>query len=106
MIRYSPTHSVLPEPALIGALLQRDRSVAVTGELREFARVGIDRGEPGEDADSRLQPAPAAPTQRERSVMVAHGIQFDGRGFRFAGFRYDRLIDAVHQSRRSGQGCE
>jgi len=45
----------------------------------------------------------APPTQNEHAVMAAHGIEFDGSGFRFAGFRHARLIDALQQAR---QGCE
>jgi hypothetical protein len=60
----------------------------------------------GTDSSRTAVPAPArAPTQPERIVMAAHGIQFDGRGFRFAGYRYHWLADAVRQSRMAGQGC-
>jgi hypothetical protein len=43
----------------------------------------------------------AAPTDNERAVMASLGIQFDGRNFRFAGYRYDRLADAVNYARRA-----
>jgi hypothetical protein len=62
---------------------------------------------PGEPRGARqdLNTAPE-PTPQERAVMAAHGIRFDGRGYRFAGYRHERLVDAVQQSRRAGQGCE
>lgn len=47
-----------------------------------------------------------SPTQDELAVMAAHGILFDGCGFRFAGYRHGRLVDAVRESRQSGKGCE
>jgi hypothetical protein len=43
----------------------------------------------------------AAPTGTERVLMASLGIQFDGRTFRFAGCRYDRLTDAVNHARRA-----
>jgi hypothetical protein len=45
-------------------------------------------------------PCPA-PTEAERALMAPLGIQFDGRAFRFAGYRYDRLADAVSYARRA-----
>jgi hypothetical protein len=35
--------------------------------------------------------------------MAPLGIQFDGRAFRFAGYRYDRLADAVNYARRANE---
>jgi len=129
-----PTFPPLSLAALAGAMLHRDRRPASGDEQREIARLGIQREGPdygfdgyhyqelddavayariarsrteGSEPGMRLRRPPIdAPTQDELAVMATHGIQFDGRGFRFAGFRYDRLIDAVRQSRRSGQGCE
>lgn len=43
-----------------------------------------------------------APNDSEQALMASLGIQFDGRAFRFAGFRYDRLADAVNYARRAG----
>jgi len=42
-----------------------------------------------------------APTRAEQTLMDSLGIQFDGRRFRFAGFSYDRLADAVSYARRA-----
>jgi hypothetical protein len=89
----------LPGPAPIAALLQHHQQ-PFGEERREFVSLAVDQGVQ-EDGSPNV-----APTPGEQAVMAAHGIQFDGRGFRFAGFRYDRLIDAVRQSRRAGQGCE
>ena len=36
----------------------------------------------------------------EREVMATQGVQFDGRVYRYAGFIYDRLADALNQARR------
>ena len=55
---------------------------------------------------SALHASCGPPTQNEYAVMATHGIEFDGSGYRFAGFRHARLIDALHQSRQAGQGCE
>jgi hypothetical protein len=116
-------------------MLHRDGRRASGSEQREIARLGVERDgadyrhgryhyedlddavdsarctgsrdTEGSDAGQAMKrPASAAPTPREQAVMAAHGIQFDGQGFRFGGFRHARLIDAVHQSRRSGQGCD
>lgn len=58
----------------------------------------------GGSVATALHDAPCARgTQNERAVMAAHGIEFDGSGFRFAGFRHARLIDALQQA---GQGCK
>lgn len=48
------------------------------------------------------------PSATEQALMASLGIQFDGRQFRFGGFCYDRLPDAVNYARRlasaSGEG--
>jgi hypothetical protein len=43
----------------------------------------------------------AAPTPREREIMLTHGIQFDGYAYRYAGMAYERLADAVSHARRT-----
>lgn len=43
----------------------------------------------------------AEPTGAERVLMASLGIQFDGRAFRFAGYRCTRLADAVNYARRA-----
>ena len=82
------------------ALLHRDRRPASGEQQHATVSLCIDRGV--EDG----RPPAVALTPGEQAVMAAHGIQFDGRGFRFAGFRHDRLVDAVRHSRRAGQGSE
>jgi hypothetical protein len=62
------------------------------------------RSGPEDEADndsSRQRPAFVPPTDAEQVLMASLGIQFDGRAFRFAGFRYDRLADAVLYARRA-----
>jgi hypothetical protein len=65
-----------------------------------YARLVMSR--PGADDG----PAPflhkpvASPTDAERTLMISLGIEFDGRVFRFASYRYDRLADAVNYARR------
>ena len=44
----------------------------------------------------------AAPDDADWALMASLGIQFDGRAFRFAEYRYDRLKDAVKSARRAG----
>jgi hypothetical protein len=41
------------------------------------------------------------PTGAERVSMAALGIQFDGHAFRFSGYRYSRLADAVTDAVRA-----
>jgi hypothetical protein len=56
---------------------------------------------PGEH-DVAGQPATfAAPSQAEQALMASLGVQFDGRSFLFAGFRYARLADALNDARRA-----
>lgn len=43
--------------------------------------------------------APA--TDAQQATMVSLGIRFDDGGYRFEGFRYDELADAVDYARRS-----
>jgi hypothetical protein len=60
------------------------------------------RSGPDEDDGSGLslqRPAFVPPTDAEQMLMASLGIQFDGRAFRFAGYRYDRLADAVLYAR-------
>ena len=62
------------------------------------------RSGPDEEADndsSRQRPAFVPPTDAEQLLMASLGIQFDGRSFRFAGYRYDRLADAVLYARQA-----
>ena len=40
------------------------------------------------------------PSATEQALMASLRIQFDGRQFRFGGFCYDRLPDAVNYARR------
>lgn len=47
----------------------------------------------------RPMPAPA-----EQALMASLGIQFDGCAFRFAGYRYERLADALVEARRAMRG--
>ena len=41
-----------------------------------------------------------APNDADWALMTSLGVQFDGRAFRFAGSRYNRLQDAVNSARR------
>lgn len=41
-----------------------------------------------------------APNDADWALMTSLGVQFDGRAFRFAGSRYNRLKDAVNSARR------
>jgi hypothetical protein len=58
---------------------------------------------PGREDDSPARrPRPlTAPSEDDRALMASLGIEFDGRAFRFADYRYDRLEDAVSSARRS-----
>jgi hypothetical protein len=100
-MRIDPTPFKLPaDVPPTGALMQRDRRPVSGEQQHAFASLWIDR-----DVEDGRLPLVAL-TPGERAVMAAHRIQFDGRGFRFAGFRHDHLVDAVRQSRRAGQGRE
>lgn len=64
------------------------------------------RTRPGaNEGDDGGQPAPAPvgapPTDAEQVLMASLGIQFDGRAYSFAGFRYHRLADAVLYARQA-----
>jgi len=116
MIKHPPTLQLHWGTPSMDAMLHHGIRRASGHEQRQVARVGLEdpfglaspRAREAREDNSTGSHCPpiAAPTQDERAVMAVHGIQFDGRGFRFAGYRYERLIDAVHQSRRWGQGCE
>jgi hypothetical protein len=41
------------------------------------------------------------PTGAEQALMASLGIQFDGQAYSFAGYRYDRLADAVKFARQA-----
>lgn len=59
---------------------------------------------PGEEEDIARPPhrnAIVAPDDADWALMASLGIQFDGRAFRFAEYRYDRLKDAVNSARRA-----
>jgi hypothetical protein len=64
-------------------------------------RSGPDEGVGVDSAPSRQRPAIVPPTDAEQMLMASLGIQFDGRTFRFAGYRYDRLADAVLYARQA-----
>ena len=74
---------------------QMGDALAHARRTRPGANEGNDGGEPA--------PAPVCvpPTESEQVVMASLGIQFDGRAFSFAGFRYHRLADAVLYARRA-----
>lgn len=61
------------------------------------------RATPVEEEDVARPPhrdSVVAPNDAEWALMTTLGIQFDGRAFRFAGSRYNRLKDAVNSARR------
>jgi hypothetical protein len=54
-----------------------------------------------EDAGGRFSPAsaPAPPTDTERSLMDSLAIDFRDGAYRFKGYRYDGLMDAVNYAK-------
>jgi hypothetical protein len=52
-------------------------------------------GAPRQPCEFRL------PTEAEQVLMASLGIQFDGQAYHFAGYRYDRLADAVKFARQA-----
>jgi hypothetical protein len=58
-----------------------------------------------EDAGGRLSPlsAFAPPTDAQRSLMDSLAIDFRDGAYRFKGFRYDGLMDAVNYARLTRQ---
>ncbi len=53
-----------------------------------------------DDRGSHLASAVAAPTPGDEALAMADrmkdlAVDFDGRQYRFAGYRYDRLVDAI-----------
>ncbi|WP_420473295.1 hypothetical protein [Noviherbaspirillum sp. ST9] len=59
----------------------------------------LDRGNPAYRAkviDAAPWEEPVEPTNQERRVMAALGITFDGRDFRYDGFRYEQCSDAAN----------
>jgi len=118
------------DPVFVAAMKHRNGRIASPEERREIAQLGVCSDGPdytfdgyhyeelddavayaritqfrptaGEaDRGLRLQRARSAgPTVGEREVMATQGVQFDGRVYRYAGFIYDRLADALNQARR------
>lgn len=48
----------------------------------------------------------AAPTEASRELMAKLGIDLDAGVFRFGGFRYDRLEDAVAYAKLTSRRCD
>ena len=71
------------------------------GDALAYARLAESRPSADEGPAPFLHKQVAAPTDAERALISSLGIQFDGRAFRFAGYRYDRLADAVSYARRA-----
>jgi hypothetical protein len=91
MGNHFPFHLGPPlDPVFVAAMKHRDGRIAspAAGEADRGLRVQRERS--------------TGPTVREREVMATHGVQFDGRVYRYAGFSYDRLVDAMNQARRMG----
>jgi hypothetical protein len=60
------------------------------------------RSLPDEPDGSPRQPREfRPPTEAEQMLMASLGIQFDGHAYCFAGYRYDRLADAVKYARQA-----
>jgi hypothetical protein len=60
------------------------------------------RALPDEPEGSPRQPREfRPPTTAEQMLMASLGIQFDGYAYSFAGYRYDRLADAVKYARQA-----
>jgi hypothetical protein len=72
-------------------------------EALAYARITLSR--PVDATETRAHEQVAAPTGSERAVMSSLGIEFDGRAFRMAGYRYQRLADAVNYARRGGEAA-
>jgi len=69
------------------------------------SRPMLQRGTGNDSVGSQVRPLEMT-TSQERILMAAHSIELDGFGFRFGGYRYDCLSDAVHASMDEGKGCE
>jgi hypothetical protein len=70
------------------------------GEGLAYAR--RTRSLPDEPDGSPRQPREfRPPTEAEQMLMASLGIQFDGACYSFAGYRYDRLADAVKYARQA-----
>jgi hypothetical protein len=66
-----------------------------------YARIASARVDEEDEPEALPHTPFTPPTDAERLLMGSLGIQFDGRAFRFGGFRYDRLADAVNSARRA-----
>jgi len=68
-----------------------------------LAHARLTRARPDEEngGPPRFQTVLVSPTDAEQALMASLGIQFDGRAFRFAGYRYDRLANAVNYARQA-----
>lgn len=71
------------------------------GDVLAYAHLTASRPGADQGPSPFLRKPFAAPTDADRALMASLGIQFDGRAFRFAGYRYDRLADAVSYARRA-----
>ena len=112
MTRQSPKLRLVSNPSPPGGTPPRDAGLEIGNSKIVSATASVELPGSAERNCVRTMgvesqcPHPDAPTPTDCAMMAAHGIQFDGCGFRFAGFRFDRLLDAVHQSRIAGQGRE
>jgi hypothetical protein len=53
------------------------------------------RAQPDPGGPFAQQGSFVAPTDAQRALMASLAIEFDGRAYRFQGYRYDALSDAV-----------
>jgi hypothetical protein len=98
--RVPPTTDPPPAlPASPGYSYNAYRSVYVSEAMAEARDSGWHAYAGDELAANRPPQAVAPPTASERALMVSLHIDFDGHAFRFGGYAYSRLADAVSYAR-------
>jgi hypothetical protein len=60
-----------------------------------YATLVRSRGQPDPGGPFAQQSPFVPPTDAQRALMMTLAIEFDGRAYRFQGYRYDSLSDAV-----------
>jgi hypothetical protein len=59
----------------------------------------FDRAQPAYRTEDDIPPqwiAPETPTAEQQKQMADLGVSFDGKYYRYAGYRYDQFTDAAH----------
>ena len=88
-------------PASPGYRTNAYRSSYVSEAMAQARDSGWHEYSGDEVAPSRPPEPVAPPTASERTLMLSLHIDFDGHAFRFGGYAYSRLAEAVSYARKA-----